>query len=465
MDQRQPAAAAVAASSAPLTSSSKSWDHMPRKRRRFMGQMNLMLLIFVGCCGSAILWPQFSVAAASDSSLQDFGSVTAKGENIFMLASSSNNNAAGDDLGNAFPGSIQGKDDEYDDDDNDGNGDDNNQGDATNGAKMPLMSNARKEQASNEDIEMMQRSPQTSNMPVPSDHKPQSENNRHLRYQQIQQALREPITPLPPKHYHQRHHHQHHNNRHHQQQQQQQQHYRHHGRQHTAGEKEEQEDEFKWPLPPPRSRQHYEHHQRQQHLRHHQRQHLHHHRRHNFTGTATTTSSTTTTTTMRPRYFDRDGLYSNPMAWLPPATQGPLHEEAGEAAVEEDKPNKHLYNPHNRLFSDGGDDQQKQEDKEQEFKRISLSLDAQKDISGGDNGENILKFDDDLNADDDDDDYSYEDDLEELSSQKNKSPPASGPNAAKINVKRYTAPIRNPYKPSSSASSYSSRKRPQPSSR
>ncbi|XP_058984678.1 probable serine/threonine-protein kinase DDB_G0280133 [Musca domestica] len=463
-----------AASSAALTLSSKSWDHMPRRRRRFMGQMNLMLLMFLGCCIGAILWPQFSVAAAaSDSSLQDFGSVTAKGENIFMLASSSSNNN-GDDLGNAFPGSIQGKghafDDDGDDDDDYGDGDDNNQGDATNAAKMPLMSNARKEQASNdEDIEMMQRSPQSSNMPVPADlNKPQSENNRHLRYQQIQQALREPITPLPPKHYHQGHHHrhhhqqQHHNNNHHQQQQQQ--HYRHHGKHMAEDKKEEPEDEFKWPLPPPRSRQHYEHHQRQQHLRHHQRQHLHHHRRHNFTGTATTTSSTTTTTTMRPRYFDRDGLYSNSMAWLPPATQGPLHEEDGEMEGEGGKQNKHFYNPHNRLFNDGEDDHQKQqEDKEQEFKRISLSLDAQKDSLAGDNGDNILKLDSaDDELDDDDDDYSYEDDLEDVNT-KNKSPPVGGPNAAKVNVKRYTAPNRNPYKPS--VSSYGSRKRPQPPAR
>ncbi|XP_073820916.1 uncharacterized protein isoform X1 [Musca autumnalis] len=451
-----------AASSAPLTPSSKSWDHMPRKRRRLMGQMNLMLLIFLGCCISLILWPQLSSAAAADSSLQDFGSVTAKGENIFMLASSdSNNNPAGDDLGNAFPGSIQGKDHEYDDDDDDdGEDNDNHQGDATNGAKMPLMSNVRKEQASNEDIEMMQRLPQTSNMmPASPDHKPQSENNRHLRYQQIQQALREPITPLPPKHYHQRHHHhqqQHHNHHH-----QQQQHYRHHGKHAVAEEKkEDQEDEFKWPLPPPRSRQHYEHHLKQQHLRHHQRQHLHHHRRHNFTGTATTTSSTTTTTTMRPRYFDRDGLYSNPMAWLPATTQGP---QEGEEETEGVKENKHFYNPHNRLFNDGGEDQQKQEDKEQEFKRISLSLDAQKDNSGAaDNGDNFLKFDnvdDDL---DDDDDYSYEDD----NVDDNKSPSAPSPNTAKINVKRYTAPVRNnPYKPSASVASYSSRKRPQPHAR
>ncbi|XP_073820911.1 uncharacterized protein [Musca autumnalis] len=136
---------------------------------------------------------------------------------------------------------------------------------------MTLMSNVRKEQALNEDIEMMQRLPQTSNMmPSSPDHKPQSENNRHLRYQHIQQALREPITPLPPKHYHQRHHRhqqQHHNHHH----QQKQQHYRHHGK-HTAAEekKDDQEDEFKWPLPPPRSRQYYEHHLKQQHLRHHQ---------------------------------------------------------------------------------------------------------------------------------------------------------------------------------------------------
>uniref|UniRef100_A0A1I8PC47 Uncharacterized protein n=1 Tax=Stomoxys calcitrans TaxID=35570 RepID=A0A1I8PC47_STOCA len=467
----------------------KSWPHQsPHHNRRLQlyKAMNLPVLMFLGCCSCLMLWPQTTMATF-DSTMQDFGSVTAKGENIFMLAAAASANN-GDDLGNGFPGEIL-----ADADDNDFGqatgldtaADGAEIGKATNvAAKMPI---GRKEEPrpNAEDLEMMQQPEhykkrimgQQQQQLDSQDLKPasQHENNRHLRYQQIQQALREPITPVPP-HRQERHHHNPH---------QHQQQHRH--------ENAKQQEEYKWPLHQ-RSRHHSLAHQQMAHLhshRHHHhphqhREHLHHQRRHNLSATATTSTTTTTTTTLRPRYFDRDGLYSNPLAWIP-STEGPL-----ESAEENKSPGsikKHLFNPHNHLFNDEdmlelSEDDHEARKKEEEFKRISLSLDATKDSGAGNDNKlfDALHFndndgdeDDDTADGDDDDDYSYDDDNNNNKNgdlNRNRHPPTGqAVNTGKINVKRYTNPQRAPYKASlpssplsSSSSTSASRRRQQLSS-
>ncbi|XP_075153968.1 uncharacterized protein LOC142227362 [Haematobia irritans] len=451
----------------------KSWHHKPPKARRHLLlshclAMDFHLLIVLGCCLCLILWPQAS-GATFDSTMQDFGTVTAKGENIFMMAAASSINS-GDDLGNAFPSEMLADDDDDNDDDDDDNENNHNSSEAADhvdngnkatnvdGGKIPLMANARKEHRSKaEDLEMMQpeRIMGQQQQQQQKDLKPkQLENNRHLRYQQIQQALREPITPLPP---HRQEHHQH----------------SHHHRHHHSNARQE---EYKWPLHQ-RNRHHSQHQQfsHLSHSHHHRHQeHLHHPRRHNFTATATAT--TTTSTTLRPRYFDRDGLYSNPLTWIP-TTQGPL-DPSDEQNKSPEMKNKRLSNPHNHLFNDedmlqlsedDDDDREAANKKEEEFKRISLSLDANKDSGAGSENKLLdsLNFSED-DDDDDDDDYSYEDDSannENVDLNKNRHPPttAQGVNSAKINVKRYTNPIKSPYKATSSSmmASANTRKRQQ----
>lgn len=403
-------AATILTTATMTRASSKSCNNLPRKRRRCFSELHSMMMIFIFIV--LIMGP---LEAMTASSMQDYGSVTAKGENIFMVATNDNGNND-DDLGNALPYELP---TEQQEDEDEGEG----FGDATNDAgdgNVPLMPNVKTEHAANEDIEMMQ---PPNNMrhqehyksrliqhqhlglnDLKSPQQPEKDvlmSNRHLRYQQIQQALREPVTPLPsqqqkPQQRHHRHHHEH----------------RYHQRHHLGSK-----DELKY-----------------QHTRHqHHQDHLRHHRVHNLSSTpiTTTTTSTTTSTTARPRYFDRDGLYTNPLTWLP-STQGPLH-------LEQHKPR---YNAHNRFFNDEDMNEENrmgnEEDNEKEFQRISLSLDANK--------ESVIneKLFDSSTFDNDDDDYSYEDD-EENNGEKI-SPPSLAA-TAKSNVKRYTNPAGPSHKP------------------
>ncbi|XP_046812656.1 putative uncharacterized protein DDB_G0271606 [Lucilia cuprina] len=480
-------------------------DRMPRRRKRHFSKMNLMLMIFVSCCLILIISP---VVKAKESNNNN---ATAKGEN--MLNTEGNNWTGGvveqnkDKTNDKNTFKRLKSTDFNDDDDNVDNTEEEEDSEDEEEHSSEVIEmiqpahnlrhqehykqrilmaekdfqlkqkqqqqqqprqqqkNQKKENAHDDDVDD-EEDYDGDDEAIEQERESLSLHNRNLRYQQIQLALREPMTssttPTPP-HHHRRHEH------------------------HLAKQRLAKQPIYNtWP-----TQQQQQHHLRHQH--HHLTQDSQHHNQqqqqqqpqlHHLKPQIRKQNLThNNQQPLYQRYFDRESSYMNPsprlMTTEGPPPQPPHLRHTGAGTNKYWKSMQYSNNPHNRLYNDAEvATSHNNQPKEEDIKRISLSLDEH-DESENDNEnekankskepqqtlDETAKYEDtdieDVNSNDNtdtdattsnEDDYSYEDDNDD-DKEINKSPKYPTIQAyAKTNVKRYTNPLRPLYKTSSSAS-------------
>ncbi|XP_037824419.1 GATA zinc finger domain-containing protein 14-like [Lucilia sericata] len=466
-------------------------DHMPRRRKRHFSKMSLMLMIFISCCSILILSP---LVQAKESNKNN--ATANKGETMLSTDQHQGNNWAGiveiKDK-NTFKRLKSTDFNDDDDDEVEDTQEEEEEGEEEEHSSEVIemiqpAHNLRHQEhykqrilMAEKDFQLKQQKQQKKENAHEDDNDDEEDydgddeaieqerelslHNRNLRYQQIQLALREPMTSsttTPPPHHHRRHEH------------------------HLAKQRLAKQAIYNtWP-PQQHHLRHQHHHHLTQDSQHHnqqQQQQQQSQLHHNLKAQMRKQNLTHNNKPLYQRYFDRESSYMNPPSSRLMTTEGPQQQQQPHLR-HTGRINKYwktityTNNPHNHLYNDEAEatNNQAKEDKE-DIKRISLSLDEHEENENDNENEKAnknkepqildetAKYEDadieDVNNNDnvdtdaattsEEDDYSYDDDDDDKEINKSPKYPTIQAND-KTNVKRYTNPLRPLYKPNSYAS-------------